>query len=190
MAAFAQEKTFTLQGKIVNEQGKPVADVYVINPRTFEKDITLSNGVFTAKVLPSDSLIFSHISYFRKSLRVQQMQHNPEVILEAENIQIPDIVVSPNKMNDMERAKKNLSFLNDYKAIHYKRMAPDTDPLTTMMTEHNSYMRTEAASINLLPIAALPIQLIDKAIQKRKHRKQFSSYSSTRKQKVLLEEEQ
>ena len=180
----AQDNTFIFQGTTVNKEGTPIADVYVVNPRTLEKDVSRSNGTFALTVLPSDSLIFSHISYLRKLVRVNNLQNNSNVVLDGENIEIREITVSPNKMTDMDRAQKNLSFLNEYKAIQYKRMEPDSDPLNATLTEHNRAMRTEAASINLLPIVALPVVLVDKAIKKRKHRKRFSSYYSTRKQKT------
>lgn len=188
LSSLAQENAITLEGKIVNQKGQPIADVYIINPRTLEKDITLSNGIFTVKVLPSDSLFFSHIAYFRKSMRMSELQTNSTVVLEAEHVEIQEIRVSPNQLSDIDRAQKNLSFLNDYKVIQYKRMEPDPDPLDAALTEHNRAMRTEAASINLLPILAMPVNMVDKAIKKRKHRKRFSSYSSTRKQKVLVDE--
>lgn len=182
--AYAQDKTFTLEGKTVNNEGQPIADVYIINPRTLEKDITKANGVFSVTVSPKDSLIFSHISYTRISVHVYELLQNPQVTLESEDVQIPEVIVSPDQKTDLKRAQQNLQFLDEYKPLKYNKMKPESDPTTTIMTEHNRLMRTEASSISLLPILGLPIQLIDKAVQKKKRRKLYhTDYYSTRKVK-------
>jgi hypothetical protein len=190
LSAFGQKNKFVIQGKVVNRKGDPVADVYVINPHTLEKDITQANGIFSINVLPEDSLIFSHISYYRKSVQVHSLLQNNEIILDAEDVKIPEVIVSPHQKTELERAKKNLSFLNDYKAIKYNKMEPDSDPLQATMTEHNRLMRTEAGSISLLPILGVPLKAIDKTAKKRKRRKYARDYSFTKDQKeTLLENE-
>ncbi|WP_319502060.1 hypothetical protein [uncultured Draconibacterium sp.] len=180
---YAQDSpTFILEGKTVNNEGLPIADVYVINPRTLEKDITRANGVFKLAVSAQDSLIFSHISYFRISVQVYNLLQNPIVKMESEDVQIPEVIVSPERKTDTERAQENLNFLNDYKPLKYNKMKPESDPTTTIMTEHNRLMRTEAASVSLLPILGVPLKAIDKAVQKRKKRKMYhTDYYSTRK---------
>nr|WP_321354985.1 hypothetical protein [uncultured Draconibacterium sp.] len=183
--AYAQDPpTFIIEGKTVNNEGLPIADVYVINPRTLEKDITRANGVFKLSVSAQDSLIFSHISYFRISVQVYNLLQNPVVKMESEDVQIPEVVVSPEQKTDLKRAQENLDFLNDYKPLKYNKMKPESDPTTTIMTEHNRLMRTEAASVSLLPILGVPLKAIDKAVQKRKRRKMYrTDYYSTRKVK-------
>ena len=180
---YAQDSsTFIIEGKTVTNQGLPIADVYVINPRTLEKDITRSNGVFKLAVCAQDSLIFSHISYFRISVQVYNLMQNPIVKMESEDVQIPEVLVSPKQKTKLERAQKNLDFLKDYQPLKYNKMKPESDPTTTMMTEHNRLMRTEAASISLLPILGVPLKAIEKAVQKRKRRKMYhTDYYSTRK---------
>ncbi|WP_297096836.1 hypothetical protein [uncultured Draconibacterium sp.] len=181
--AYAQDPpTFIIEGKTVNNEGLPIADVYVINPRTLEKDITRANGVFKLSVSAQDSLIFSHISYFRVSVKVYNLLQNPIVNMESENVQIPEIVVSPEHKTDLKRAQENLDFLDSYKPLKYNKMKPESDPTTTIMTEHNRLMRTEAGSISFLPILGVPLKAIDKAVQKRKKRKMYrTDYYSTRK---------
>ncbi|WP_372650617.1 hypothetical protein [Draconibacterium sp.] len=181
--AYAQDSpTFIIEGKTVNTDGLPIADVYVINPRTLEKDITRANGVFKLTVSAQDSLIFSHISYFRISVQVYNLMQNPIIKMESEDVQIPEVVVSPEQKTDSERAQENLNFLGDYKPLKYNKMKPESDPTTTIMTEHNRLMRTEASSISFLPILGVPLQAIDKAVQKHKRRKMYQTdYYSTRK---------
>ncbi|WP_321371516.1 hypothetical protein [uncultured Draconibacterium sp.] len=185
MNTYSQNKNFTLEGKTVDSKGEPIADVYIINPRTLEKDITRANGVFSVTVSPQDSLIFSHISYFRKSVHVYELLQNPQVILDSEDVQIPEVIVSPDKTTDIKRAQENLQFLDEYKPLKYNKIKPESDPTTTIMTEHNRLMRTEAGSVSFLPILGLPIQLIDNAVQKRKRRKKHQTdYYSTQKVKM------
>ncbi|WP_319479049.1 hypothetical protein [uncultured Draconibacterium sp.] len=182
---YAQDSsTFIIEGKTVNNEGLPIADVYVINLRTLEKDITRANGIFKLAVSAQDSLIFSHISYFRISVQVYSLLQSPIVKMESEDVQIPEVVVSPEKKTDLNRAQNNLEFLDDYKPLKYNKMKPESDPTTTIMTEHNRLMRNEAASVSLLPILGIPLKAIDKAVQKRKRRKMYrTDYYSTRKVK-------
>ncbi|HYQ56129.1 MAG TPA: hypothetical protein VEP89_02200, partial [Draconibacterium sp.] len=98
-------------------------------------------------------------------------------------VEIPEIVVRPDQMTDLEKARQNLKFLDDYKPIKYNKMKPETDPTTAIMTEHNRLVRTEAGSISLLPVLDVSTKLIDKAVKKRKKRKLYRSYYSSRKQK-------
>ncbi len=187
--SIAQNNEFTIQGKVTNAKGNPIADVYIINPRTLEKDITQPNGTFSVIVNPKDSLIFSHISYFRKSEQVYTLQQNPVVTLETENVQIKEVTVRSNQISDYDRALNNLSFIKNYKPIKYNKINPEIDPLQSLMTEHNRLMRSEAGSINLLPILGIAVNLVDKTVKKRKRRKLYSTdYFSTRKQKELEEE--
>ncbi len=183
--AYSQDTSFPFEGKIVNSKGIPIADVYVINPRTLEKDITRTNGIFSIEISPQDSLILSHISYTRKSVRMYELLQNPVIVLESEDVQIPEVIVSPDKTTDAKRAQENLQFLDEYKPLKYNKMQPESDPTTTIMTEHNRLMRTEAGSVSFLPILGLPIQLIDNAVQKRKRRKLHQTdFYSTRKVKT------
>uniref|UniRef100_UPI003216E535 hypothetical protein n=1 Tax=uncultured Draconibacterium sp. TaxID=1573823 RepID=UPI003216E535 len=176
----AQEKRFRLQGQIVDINGAPVSDVYIINPGNHDKDISLSNGVFTVNVLPGDSLILSHISYFRKVVKVHALLMNPVIIMESENVDLKEITVTPDKTTDYERAQDNMSFIKDYDVPAYTKIKEETDPVNTITTEHNRLMRTEASSVSLV---RLPVADLFKVFKKKKRRKNPNDYFSTRKQK-------
>ncbi|MCY1718813.1 hypothetical protein OU798_00570 [Prolixibacteraceae bacterium Z1-6] len=180
---FSQDEKIILQGKVVNTNGDPISDVYIINSSNYEKDITLANGIFTITVSPGDSLILSHISYNRKSVQVYTLLKAPVITLESDNIEIPEITVTPDNAGDLEKAKKNLSFLKDYKVQSYTKIKPESDPVQDIMTEHNKMMRTEASSINLMQIPLESINIFSK--KKKIKRKRYNSYYSTRKQKDL-----
>ncbi len=187
IAVFAQEDKLYIQGRVVNANGDPVSDVYIINVITHEKDITQADGIFTIQVSPNDSLILSHISYYRKAVKVYTLLQNPVVVLESDNIEISEVTVTPENQNDYERAKKNLKFLEDYKVPSYTKIKPENDPVQTIMTEHNKLMRTEAGMLNL---GAIPLQALTNLGKKKKtKRRRSDSYYSTRKQKDLTPEE-
>ncbi|HYQ56788.1 MAG TPA: hypothetical protein VEP89_05510, partial [Draconibacterium sp.] len=93
LQAYAQDTTFTIEGKTVNNEGLPIADIYVINPRTLEKYVTCEDGIFSIEVSPTDELVFSHISYLRVSIPVYNLLLNPLVSLKSKNVEIPEIVV-------------------------------------------------------------------------------------------------
>jgi hypothetical protein len=187
IALFAQEDKLRIQGKVVNKNGDPVTDVYIINANSHEKDITQADGIFTIRVTPNDSIILSHISYYRKSVKVYTLLLNPVVVLESDNIKIPEITVTPENQNDYERAKNNLMFLKDYKVQSYTKIKPENDPVQTIMTEHNRMMRTEAGMLNL---GGIPLQALTNVGKKKKtKRRRSNSYFSTRKQKDLTPED-
>lgn len=159
-------------------------DVYVINPKTLEKDITRANGIFKLSVNPEDSLVVSHIAFFRQTVSVYQLLHNPVITLELEDLLIPEIFVSPKNMTDQERAQQNMNFLNGYKPPKFNKLNPEADITTQTFTEHNRLMRTAAGSVSFLPILDFPVKLIEKFFQKRKRRKMYKTgFNSTRKTK-------
>lgn len=180
-ASFAQEVRFMIQGKIVNQKDEPISDVYIVNLVTNEKDISRSDGVFTIRVLPSDSIILSHISYFRKVVRIHDILLDPIIKLYSENVDIPEVMVTPEQQSDIDRANNNLQFLNQYKPTAKMRMKDEElDPVTAIMTEQNDQMRVEASSISLVRFS--PSENIGKLFTKLKKRNRTNEYSSTRKQ--------
>ncbi len=175
---FAQEERFQIQGRILDANEDPIGDVYIVNPRNNEKDISQTNGVFTVTVLPGDSLILSHISYLRKSVTVQAILMNPIIFMESENVDIKEITVSPDQMNDYDRAMNNLTFLNEYKASGFSKIKEESSPTNSIMTGNNRLMKNEASSVSLLRFS--PSENLSKALKKQKNT--LYDYSSTKKQ--------
>lgn len=178
---FGQEVRFMIQGKIVNQKDEPISDVYIVNLVTNEKDISSSDGIFTIHVLPTDSIILSHISYFRKIERIHDILLDPIVKLYSENVDIPEVKVTPEQQSDIERANNNLQFLDEYKPPTKLRMQEEElDPVTSIMTEHNDQMRVEASSISLVRFS--PSENVGKLFTKLQRKDRSNDYSSTRKQ--------
>lgn len=180
LTSFGQQKRFTIQAKVVDEKGVAISDVYIVNLVSNEKDISKNNGIFTIQVLPTDSIVLSHISYFRKIVSVYSLLLHPTVQLYSENVNIPEVKITPDKQSDYDRAMANLEFLNVFKVPEYTKIKEENEPVTTIMTEHNDLMRSEASSISLIRIS--PTATIGRMIDKLKKKENSKEYSSTKKQ--------
>ncbi len=169
LCSVAQEERMLIQGKIVDTKGDPVSDVYIINLVSNEKDITLENGVFTINISSTDSLILSHISYFRKVVTATSLLLNPVITLEGESLNIEEITVSPDQTTDAERVRENLQ----QEKWETKPLPGDgfteSERAEIFIAEHNSVMRSEASSVTFLRFSIS--DLFGKWKKKRKARK-------------------
>jgi hypothetical protein len=178
----AQDEKFLLEGKVVDQEGQPIPDVYVINLNGHYRDISRLNGVFALWVTPTDSLVFTHISYFRKEVKVYSIMINPTVELESEHVHVPEIRVSPGAMTDLDRAQANLSFLNQYNVPSFTKIDPsNNNPVSSIVRENDRIMRTEASSISIVRFS--PSDIIGDLIKKTKKKDYQTDYHSTRKVK-------
>ncbi len=177
---FAQEKQFLLQGQVLDQAGKAVSDVYVVNLNNYEKDISRTNGVFSIWVLPGDSLVFSHISYSRKVKSVSSILIDPHVTMVSEHVAIPEIIVNPEQKSDLENARDNLKFLNDYDPPKFEKIDPSqNDPVSATLRENNRIMRVEAASVSILRFS--PSTIVGNLFKNKRKRDRQFDYKSTRK---------
>lgn len=185
LSSFGQIKRFLIQGQIVDQNDNPISDVYVVNLDNHDKDISLKNGVFSIWVSPSDSLVLSHISYFRKIVSIHALLVNPKIELISENVDIPEVVVSPEQTIKVDEAKENLAFMKEYSPpIKFRMAEEESDPVTAIMTENNDLMRSEAASISIARFS--PSENIGKLFTLWK-KNQSDDYFSTRKTREELE---
>ncbi|WP_346861420.1 hypothetical protein [uncultured Draconibacterium sp.] len=182
----AQIKTFLLEGQVVDQHNKPVSDVYIVNLSNYEKDISGPNGVFSFWVAPTDTLIFSHISFQRKMVPAYTLMINPIVKLESENVDIPEVRVSPEQKSDIDQARENLKFIQDYQPqLKVRMQQEEANPVNTIMTENNELMRAEASSIRIVQFS--PSENIGKLFTKLQKRDRANEYSSTKKQMKEVE---
>jgi len=184
---FAQEQKFLIEGKIVDEQGNPVTDVYIVNLNNHDKDISHPNGIFAIWVSPGDSLILSHISYFRKIVSVQTMLVNPIVTLESEHVDIPEVRVSPSQISDLDRAKQNLQQNKWDIRSRPGDMSTESQQMQQVITANNNVLRAEASSVSIVKFS--PSENIGKLFTKLKKKDQYERYSSTRKTLEEVEKE-
>lgn len=174
LCSTAQEQSITIQGKIVDENGNPISDVHIINLASSEKDISLRNGVFTLEVFPCDSLVLSHISYFSKVFSVHSLLVNPELILEAKNVNIQEILISPNQKTDLDRANENIQKIDWDPRPQPMDNYTESERAKQFMDENNRVMRTEASSVSLLRFSVG--DMLGKWKKKRERRKLSGEY--------------
>ncbi|WP_320110269.1 hypothetical protein [Draconibacterium orientale] len=185
LTSYGQIKRFLVQGQVVDQNDNPISDVYIVNLDNHEKDISHKNGVFSVWVSPGDSLVFSHISYFRKIVSVHTLLVNPKVELVSENVDIPEIIVSPQQVSEMDKAEQNLAFMKDYNPpVKFRMAEEESDPVSVIMTEHNDLMRSEASSISIFRFS--PSENVGKLFTLWK-KDQSDDYFSTRKTREELE---
>lgn len=133
-----------------------------------DKNITNYRGIFSIWVSPGDSLIISHISYFRKVVTVHTLLSNPIVHLQLDTVNIKDVVVSPGQKTDYEKAQENI------KSIDFDiRPQPDdkfteSERVEFLLNTENIVHRSAASSVSFLNFS--PSEKIKKLFTKRKQR--------------------
>ncbi len=179
--SFAQQEKFQIEGRVVGVNRMPVADAYIFNTRDLDKNITNSNGVFSIWVLPSDTLIISHVSYFRKTVTVFSLLNNPTIQLNVDTINIEGINISPDQKTDYEKAMENIESIKfDFRKKPLDGYS-ETERMQEVINTENRVYRVEAASVSLLRFS--PSEQIGKLIDKmKKHKKK-------RKEQAEIEEE-
>lgn len=174
----AQEKEFILEGQVVDSKQNPVADAYIFNIRNSVKDVSKSNGVFSVWVLPSDSIIISHISFLRKVVTIHQLLINPVIVLNPDTVNIKPVNVSASQRTDYEKAMKNIQGMGfDFR--------PQPDDLYTeserMKDLLNTENRVQKSAASALTYQISPSEIFGKLAEKRKKKKEAKQFSSTRK---------
>ncbi|NQU55215.1 MAG: carboxypeptidase regulatory-like domain-containing protein [Bacteroidetes bacterium] len=176
-----QEEKFQIEGQVIGINGKPVADAYIINFRDSDKNITNSNGIFSFWVLPGDSLLISHISYYRKVVTVHTLLTNPIVQIQLDTVNIKDVVVSPNQKTDYEKAMENIESIKwDFRPQPDDKYT-ESERVELLFNTENIVHRSAASSVNFLKFS--PSEKIQNFFKKRKQRKNSRQYKSMRKRK-------
>lgn len=177
-SCFSQDKEFFIQGRLVDSKQNPIADAYIINLRSSEKSTSRDNGVFDVLVLPGDSLIISHVSYFRKVISAFQLMANPNVQLELDTINIMQIDVSPDQKTDAEKAEENIKNIEfDFRPQPFDSYT-ESERMGELLNKEN---RVERAAASSLHYQFSPSQIIGKISEKIKKRKKANQYQSTKK---------
>lgn len=180
-SSFAQEERFQIEGRVLDTEGKPIQDAYVINFRTLYKYVSRENGVFNIWVLPGDSLVISHISYHRKVVKVFDLLLNPYIELKLDSINIKEVNISPDQKTENQIAQQNVADIKLQNFPVYTKIDDEPNPVKEMVTEHNKVLRSEAQSLTLVRFS--PSAILGKLVEKRKKKKKSNQYNSTRKKK-------
>lgn len=179
--SIAQEQRFTIQGQIVDTKGNPVSDVYIVNLASNEKDISLENGTFTINVSLADSLVLSHISYFRKIISTYSLLQNPIITLESENVNIREITVSPEQKSELDLARENIQQIEWDVRPQPGDDFTESERAKNLMSEHNSVLRAEASSLSFFSFSIGDI--LGKWKKKREQRKASKEFTRNKRKK-------
>ena len=184
--AYGQEKEkFQLEGRVIDTNGKPVADAHIFNFNTLSKYVSRPNGVFNIWVQASDSLIISHISYHRKVVTVYEILVNPYIELKLDSVNIKEVNISPNQKTESQIALENVADIKEQNFSTIPKIDDDPNPesqaVNQMVTEHNKVLRSEAQSLRIIQFS--PGEILGKFRKKRKAREKSNQYESTRKKK-------
>ena len=177
----AQNNEFILEGQVVDSKQNPVADAYIFNIRNSVKDVSKSNGVFSVWVLPSDSIIISHISFLRKVVTIHQLLINPVIVLNPDTVNIKPVNVSASQRTDYEKAMKNIQGMG----FDFRPLPDDAYTESERMKDLlNTENRVQKSAASALTYQISPSELFGKLAEKRKKKKEAKQFSSTRKSEL------
>ncbi len=167
-----------MQGQVVNPQGNPVADAYVVNYRNQFKSITQANGVFDIWILPKDSIFVTHVTFLRKVVTAFDLMKNPVIVLEPDTVNIDQVDVFTNRKTDIERAKENIQQINFDPRPQVTDNYTESERMQQLLSSEN---KVERAAANSLTYQFSPSEIIGKIIDKINLRKKSNKNSSTKK---------
>ena len=92
-ATYVNAQTSTIQGKVTDETGKPVASASVTIKGTTRGTTTDGNGMFTIAASPGNVLVVSYVGYANREITVGRENNNITVTLGASNSQLDQVIV-------------------------------------------------------------------------------------------------
>ncbi|MBN2634989.1 MAG: hypothetical protein JXR61_01880, partial [Prolixibacteraceae bacterium] len=158
----------------------PISNVYVINLRNQRQHVSRSNGVFDVWLLPSDSLLITHVTYSRKIISTFDLQMNPIIKLEPDTVEINQVNVYETAKTDYERAMENINEINwDARPI-VTDIYTESERMKQLLQTEN---RVERAAASSLTYGFSPSEVIGIVVHKIKIRKKSNQYNSEKKRK-------
>ena len=108
---YTQDNPITLKGRIVDENGHPITDISIVEVNNKANTITNENGYFNITLNQSEYyyLIFMHISYETKKLKIKNGENNLMVRMFLKYTDIPEIIIDGKAFNTL---RERLDFLN------------------------------------------------------------------------------
>lgn len=164
----AQNDSFLLKGKIVDMHSKPVADAYIINYSDFKKNVSDKSGEFNIWVHHSDSLMVSHISYYRKVVYADSVRLNPLIHLKLDTINILHVNIFTEPRDDETFARENIdSWKFSVKPLPTEAFT-EKERVQNVMNSENKVMRSAASSVRIVSFS--PSEQIGKLFNLLKRR--------------------
>ena len=168
--SFSQQNEFVIGAQILDNEENPVAEAYILNLRNSEKTFTGADGIFEIKVQPGDSLLISHISYFRKIINVSQILMNPFVQLKQDTIQLPEVRVKSYPHQEYQNAQKNIQGFQFSLKPNPMDGFTEKGRVQEMINRENGLQRSLSSTVDLKYF--IPKKLIKKVKNEMKKKKE------------------
>jgi hypothetical protein len=176
-----QDKFIHLKGKIVDEHSHPIPDAYIINYRDYKKIVSNRDGEFNIWVERSDSLMISHISYYRKIVYTDSVRLHPTIQLKLDTVNIMHINVFTESRTDEDFAKKNINSWEFSLKPSPTEVFTEKERVQNVINSENKVMRSEASSVRIATFS--PSEQIGKIVNLFKRRKKSNEFSNSKKRK-------
>ena len=181
--SFSQQEEYHLQGQIIDSEKNPVSNVYVINLRDNSQHISRQNGVFDIRILPSDTLVITHVTFLRKFISAFDLLKNPVIELEPDTVVIGQVNVYSSQKTDYERAMENIGEIEYDPRPQVNDSYSESERMQQLLQTENKVERAAANSLTyeFSPSAVIG-KIVDKITQRKKSNQFYSTKKSTKKQ--------
>ena len=179
LLAAGQDDSFRLKGKIVDYQSRPIPDAYIINFRDVKQNVSNAVGEFNIWVQPGDSLMISHVSYYRKKVYADSLEHNPVIKLKLDTINIMHVNIFTKPRNEEAFARKNINSWEFTIIPSPTEAYTEKERMQHVFNSENKIMRSEASSVRIATFS--PSEQVGKLFRWIKRRKKANEYSGTKK---------
>lgn len=164
-----QDKTFHLKGKIIDTHERPIPDAYIINYRDCKKIVSDPEGKFNIWVQRGDSLMISHISYYRKVVYADSVRLHPIIQLQLDTINILHVNIFTEPRDDNAFAHKNINSWEFSLKPSPTEAFTEKERVQNVINSENKVMRSEASSVRIATFS--PSEQIGKFVNLFKRRK-------------------
>jgi len=179
LLAAGQDDLFRLTGKIVDNQLRPIPDAYIINFRDVNQFISNANGEFNIWVQRGDSLMISHVSYYRKKVYADSVKNKPVIQLKLDTINIMHVNIFSKPRSEEAFARENINSW-EFSIIPSPTEAfTEKERIQNVLNSENKIMRSEASSVRIATFS--PSSQLGKVLKWIKRRKKSNEYSNTKK---------
>jgi hypothetical protein len=144
-----QDQLFLLKGKIVDVHSQPIPDAYIINYRDLKKIVSNPDGEFNIWLQHYDSLMISHISYYRKVVYADSVRHNPVIQLKLDTVNILHVNIFTEPRDDETFARKNIDSWEFSLKPSPTEAFTEKERIQNVINTENKVMRSDASSVKI-----------------------------------------
>jgi len=174
-----QDEFFRLRGKITDSHFRPISDAYIINYRDYKKIVSNTDGEFNIWVKRGDSLMISHISYYRKVVYADSVRYHPVIQLKLDTINILHVNIFSEPRDEETFARKNINSWEFSIKPSPTEAFTEKERMQNIVSSENKVMRSEASSLRIATFS--PSEQIGKLVKLIRRRKKANEFSNKRK---------